>query len=80
MVKLSVNSFYVLSIKLIYLFKFFYLRISLPWSGLRDDDLEKESNIPGAIFVHVNGFIGGAKTREGVLMIAIEALYQAGKI
>uniref|UniRef100_A0A183BHG4 UPF0160 protein MYG1, mitochondrial n=1 Tax=Globodera pallida TaxID=36090 RepID=A0A183BHG4_GLOPA len=49
-------------------------RISLPWKGYRDGELEKESRIDGAIFVHANGFIGGTKTMEGALKLADETL------
>jgi hypothetical protein len=30
-----------------------------PWRGLRDDDLSHVSGIPGGVFVHASGFIGG---------------------
>lgn len=52
----------------------------IPWGGLRDQDLEKESGIDGATFVHVTGFTGGAKTKEGVLKMAEETLKRAGKL
>ncbi|XP_031574301.1 UPF0160 protein MYG1, mitochondrial-like [Actinia tenebrosa] len=44
-------------------------RLSLleEWRGIRDDELSKLSGIPGCVFVHANGFIGGNDTREGVL-------------
>ena len=44
--------------------------------GVRDQDLEKVSNIPGATFVHSGGFIGGNKTKEGVITMAEVALKQ----
>ncbi|CAO4380623.1 unnamed protein product [Caenorhabditis nigoni] len=51
-------------------------RMPLPaaWRGLRDDDLSKESGIPGGVFVHISGFIGGNLTREGALAMARKAL------
>eukprot|EP01114_Cavostelium_apophysatum_P010963 TRINITY_DN2511_c1_g2_i2.p1 TRINITY_DN2511_c1_g2~~TRINITY_DN2511_c1_g2_i2.p1 ORF type:complete len:333 (-),score=56.42 TRINITY_DN2511_c1_g2_i2:311-1309(-) len=54
----------------------FELRLPLakPWRGLRDEELSKESQIPGCIFVHINGFIGGNKTKEGALMMAQKSL------
>lgn len=52
----------------------FQNRKSLPWKGLRDDDLSKASGIPGGIFVHISGFIGGNKTKEGALQMAKKAL------
>jgi uncharacterized UPF0160 family protein len=30
-----------------------------PWRGLRDDELSQVSGIPGGIFIHASGFIGG---------------------
>jgi len=49
-------------------------RLSLPWKGLRNEDLSKASEIPGGIFVHIGGFIGGNKTKEGALQMAQKAL------
>ncbi|XP_003737825.1 UPF0160 protein MYG1, mitochondrial [Galendromus occidentalis] len=49
-------------------------RHSLPWRGLRDDELCRESGIPGCIFVHASGFIGGNQTRDGALEMARAAL------
>merc|ERR1712048_879390 len=39
----------------------FEQRLSLPkpWCGLRDEELSTEAGIPGCIFVHASGFIGG---------------------
>ncbi|KAL8138870.1 hypothetical protein V2J09_004871 [Rumex salicifolius] len=45
-----------------------------PWRGLRDDELSRESGIPGCVFVHMSGFIGGNKTYEGALAMAKAAL------
>lgn len=44
------------------------------WRGLRDDELSKESSIPGGVFVHMSGFIGGNQTFEGALAMARAAL------
>lgn len=51
-------------------------RVSLPepWRGLRDDALVAACGIPGACFVHANGFIGGHKSFEGALQMAAKAL------
>ncbi|GAM89704.1 hypothetical protein ANO11243_077430 [Dothideomycetidae sp. 11243] len=51
-------------------------RKSLPdaWKGVRDDELSKVSGIPGCIFVHASGFIGGNKTFDGALEMAKQAL------
>lgn len=44
------------------------------WFGIRDDELEKVSGIEGIKFCHATGFIGGHKTRDGSLQMAIESL------
>lgn len=51
-------------------------RRSLPaaWRGVRDDALSELSGIPGCVFVHAGGFIGGNKTKEGALAMAVKAL------
>lgn len=51
-------------------------RLSLPaeWRGVRDEELSKISGIPGCIFVHANGFIGGNVTRQGALEIARKSI------
>lgn len=41
------------------------------WRGLRDQDLEEKSGIEGTIFVHASGFIGGCKTKEGAMKMAL---------
>ncbi|KAF2117864.1 metal-dependent protein hydrolase [Lophiotrema nucula] len=40
------------------------------WKGVRDDALSKVSGIPGGVFVHAAGFIGGNKTFDGALAMA----------
>lgn len=45
-----------------------------PWWGKRDADLSALSGIPGCIFVHATGFIGGAQTKESALKMAIAGL------
>ncbi|KAL4187522.1 hypothetical protein AMTRI_Chr09g19410 [Amborella trichopoda] len=42
--------------------------------GLRDSELPYESGIPGCVFVHMSGFIGGNNTYEGALAMAKAAL------
>ncbi|KAJ6943750.1 hypothetical protein NC652_009256 [Populus alba x Populus x berolinensis] len=44
------------------------------WRGLRDDELSRESQIPGGVFVHMSGFIGGNQSFEGALAMAGAAL------
>ncbi|XP_029450940.1 UPF0160 protein MYG1, mitochondrial [Rhinatrema bivittatum] len=54
----------------------FQNRLSLleEWRGLRDEALSRLSGIPGCIFVHASGFIGGNHTREGALQMAQKTL------
>jgi len=40
------------------------------WRGLRDDQLSEASGVPGCVFVHASGFIGGNATYEGALQMA----------
>ena len=51
-------------------------RLSLPvsWRGLRDQALSEIVGIPDCTFVHASGFIGGHKTRDGVVKMAELAL------
>ncbi|KAG8194273.1 hypothetical protein JTE90_024596 [Oedothorax gibbosus] len=51
-------------------------RLSLrkEWCGLRDEELSKVSGIDGCVFVHMSGFIGGNKTREGAIEMAVKTL------
>lgn len=58
--------------------KSFENRLSLPleWRGVRDSELETVCGVEGATFVHASGFIGGAKTKEGILKMAELALKQ----
>jgi uncharacterized UPF0160 family protein len=42
--------------------------------GLRDETLSEGCKIPDCIFVHASGFIGGNKTKEGALQMAIKSL------
>jgi len=56
--------------------KSFENRLSLPesWRGVRDKDLVDVSGIEGATFVHSSGFIGGNRTKEGVMLMVDAAL------
>ncbi|XP_068068575.1 MYG1 exonuclease [Anomalospiza imberbis] len=58
----------------------FQSRLPLPeaWRGLRDEALSQLAGIPGCVFVHASGFIGGNRTREGALAMARRALELAG--
>jgi len=44
-----------------------------PWKGVRDDQLDQITGIPGGVFVHAAGFIGGSKTFDGALAMAKKA-------
>lgn len=54
----------------------FQSRRPLPeaWRGFRDEELDGITGIPGTVFVHAAGFIGGNKTFEGALAMAQKAL------
>ncbi|KAG8693673.1 hypothetical protein FRC08_008972 [Ceratobasidium sp. 394] len=54
----------------------FESRKALPelWRGVRDAQLDEVTGIPGGIFVHASGFIGGNKTKDGALAMARKAL------
>lgn len=54
----------------------FMSRKPLPetWRGFRDEELDGITGIPGCVFVHAAGFIGGNKTFEGAKDMATKAL------
>lgn len=45
-----------------------------PWRGLRDEELCQMAGIEDLIFVHHTGFIGGAKTKEAALAMALKSI------
>jgi uncharacterized UPF0160 family protein len=45
-----------------------------PWRGIRDDELSALTGVEGCIFIHASGFIGGAKSKESVMKLAVLAL------
>jgi uncharacterized UPF0160 family protein len=51
-------------------------RKALPeaWRGVRDEELSNLAEIPGCVFVHASGFIGGNVTFEGALQMAKKAV------
>ena len=51
-------------------------RLSLlaEWHGVRDEALSELSGIPGCVFVHASGFIGGNKTFDGAMEMARKTL------
>lgn len=54
----------------------FQSRKPLPeaWRGFRDEELSGITGIPGGVFVHAAGFIGGNKSFEGAKAMAVKAL------
>ncbi|KAI1105115.1 metal-dependent protein hydrolase [Jackrogersella minutella] len=44
-----------------------------PWRGARDEQLDEITGVPGGVFVHASGFIGGNKTFEGAKALAEKA-------
>eukprot|EP00798_Chlamydomonas_sp_ICE-L_P020383 gene20383-27154_t len=54
-------------------------RLSMPeaWRGVRDDKLSEVAGIPGCVFCHAAGFIGGNATMEGVVEMARKSLAEA---
>ena len=56
----------------------FESRKALPaaWRGLRDQALSDATGLPGCVFVHAAGFIGGHATREGAIQLARKALQE----
>lgn len=49
------------------------------WCGVRDEELSKVSGINDCIFCHATGFIGGNKTKEGALQMALQSIEANGK-
>ncbi|KAI9594967.1 metal-dependent protein hydrolase [Syncephalis fuscata] len=50
------------------------LPLAEDWRGIRDEELSGKSGIPGCIFVHHSGFIGGNQTQEGALAMARQSI------
>lgn len=61
----------------VYLGQFQPVRRNFPktWWGLRDEQMDDITGIPGATFCHINGFTLGHKTKEGVVALAQLALH-----
>lgn len=68
----------ILIIRNISFFSSLYTICSVPlieeWRGLRGQELSDISGIPGSVFVHANGFIGGNETLSGALSMAVTTL------
>lgn len=45
-----------------------------PWRGLRDAELSAAVGISDGVFVHASGFIGGAKSKDGVVAMVEKAV------
>lgn len=50
-------------------------KLPAAWRGIRDQALSDMVG-DGAIFVHASGFIGGHKTKDGALSMAIQVIYR----
>lgn len=50
------------------------LALPEPWRGVRDDQLSAQLGLPGCVFVHASGFIGGHASKDGALAMARMAL------
>ena len=48
------------------------------WRGRRNEELSQISGIPGCIYVHDFGYIGGNHTYEGALAMAKKTLSTVG--
>ncbi|XP_037955362.1 MYG1 exonuclease isoform X2 [Teleopsis dalmanni] len=48
--------------------------LPIPWRGLNNDDLSSIAGVSDLVFVHHTGFIGGAKTKESALQMAIKSI------
>lgn len=46
------------------------------WCGLRDKELQEKTNVKTAIFVHPDGFIGGAETLEDSIEMTKKTIYE----
>jgi uncharacterized UPF0160 family protein len=59
----------------------FASRMDLPedWAGLRDEQLARVTNVPDAVFCHLNLFIAGARSLQGALRMAEIALEREGR-
>ncbi|CAG9863054.1 unnamed protein product [Phyllotreta striolata] len=44
------------------------------WRGIRDEELSSVAGIKNCIFCHATGFIGGNKTKDGALEMALKSL------
>ena len=50
-----------------------------PWRGLRDEELSQVAGVEGLTFAHHTGFIGGAKSKEAALQMAIKSVQYDSK-
>ena len=57
-----------------YIFSLSRLSLLAEWHGVRDEALSELSGIPGCVFVHASGFIGGNKTFDGAMEMARKTL------
>lgn len=43
-------------------------------SCLTNSELQEKSQVNDALFVHISGFLGAAKSKEGALKLAVDSL------
>lgn len=55
------------------------LPLHIDYSGLRDEQLSQVSGIPGCIFVHATGFIGGGNSKETCIALAEKTMNAEAK-
>jgi uncharacterized UPF0160 family protein len=60
----------------------FAQRLPLPeaWAGLQEQALAEASGVPDAVFVHVRRFVGAARSRQGAVAMARNALQIGGLV
>ena len=50
------------------------MKLHEEWRALRDEELSTKAGIDDCVFVHAGGFIGGNKTREGAIRMAVKTM------
>ncbi|KAF3432772.1 hypothetical protein FNV43_RR23874 [Rhamnella rubrinervis] len=46
------------------------------WRGLENEKLSEVAGIPGCVFVHMSGFIGGNRSYDGALAMVVSSTYK----
>jgi uncharacterized UPF0160 family protein len=55
------------------------MSLKAAWRGVRDAELSALAGIPGCVFCHAAGFIGGNDTYEGALEMARQSVASGGE-